>query len=210
MTTLHENEDDGLVDDRLIDRLVDGALSDAERRRVLNRLDAEPDGWRRCALAFLEAQSWSEALGPLVTRESAVRVVPVQERRRFGVLRRMRSFAAIAAGLLAAFAVGWSVRGIQPAGAPDGAHGKPVNRVMVQAPSPAVFEKPPVDPRPEPIRTSSPSAAPLPGPVVRAWERRGYQVQRSQRQVSMQLQNGRRVAVPIDEVQLRFIGDRTY
>ena len=49
-------------DDILFDRLVDGELSAAERRALLESLDARPDGWRRCALAFLEAQSWRNEL----------------------------------------------------------------------------------------------------------------------------------------------------
>ena len=55
-----------------IDRLVDGELSGAERRELVLRLDADPDGWRRCALAFLEAQQWQQAARSVVdepTRE---------------------------------------------------------------------------------------------------------------------------------------------
>src|SRR5947207_1183726 len=50
-------------DDIRFDQLVDGELSGAERRRFLESLDAQPEGWRCCALAFLEAQSWREELG---------------------------------------------------------------------------------------------------------------------------------------------------
>jgi anti-sigma factor RsiW len=45
-------------DDVVIDRLVDGELSADERRRLLADLESQPDGWRRCALAFLEGQTW--------------------------------------------------------------------------------------------------------------------------------------------------------
>jgi hypothetical protein len=54
--------------DRVIfDRLVDGALSPAEYRRVLSALEQQPAAWRLCAEAFLEAQAWRgelEALRP--------------------------------------------------------------------------------------------------------------------------------------------------
>jgi hypothetical protein len=53
-----------------LDRLADGSLSDPERRALLSRFDAEPDAWRRCALAFLEAQAWRRAFGPM-TAETA-------------------------------------------------------------------------------------------------------------------------------------------
>jgi len=46
----------GSIDYRQIDRLVDGELTEAEQRELLLALDRHPDGWRRCALAFLEAQ----------------------------------------------------------------------------------------------------------------------------------------------------------
>ena len=55
---------DGL-DERLLDRLVDGELADDERRELLLQLEKNPDGWRRCALAFLEAQTWRQALAPV-------------------------------------------------------------------------------------------------------------------------------------------------
>lgn len=61
---IHGNttEHDALHDDMRFDRLVDGELSDAERRRVLAALDDEPGGWRRCAMAFLEAQAWRQGM----------------------------------------------------------------------------------------------------------------------------------------------------
>lgn len=45
------------------DKLVDGELNEEDRRRLLAGLDNEPDGWRRCALAFLESQCWKQAFG---------------------------------------------------------------------------------------------------------------------------------------------------
>ena len=49
-----------LADDARFDRLVDGELSPEEYRRMLASLDDEPGGWRRCAMAFLEAQAWGQ------------------------------------------------------------------------------------------------------------------------------------------------------
>ena len=45
-----------------MDRLVDGEVAEPERRALLSRLERMPDGWRRCALAFLEAQAWRSLL----------------------------------------------------------------------------------------------------------------------------------------------------
>jgi len=48
-------------DPLVLDRLVDGELTDAEERAVIAQLSQTPDGWRRCALAFLEARCWQRA-----------------------------------------------------------------------------------------------------------------------------------------------------
>src|ERR1043165_9690073 len=47
----------------LLDLLVCGDLGEAARQRVLEWLEEDPVRWRLCGLAFLEAQTWSEALG---------------------------------------------------------------------------------------------------------------------------------------------------
>lgn len=39
------------------DRVVDDELSPSERRELLAQLEARPELWRGCALAFLEAQA---------------------------------------------------------------------------------------------------------------------------------------------------------
>ena len=36
-------------EDRWIDRLVNGELSEPERQDLFARLDADPSGWRHCA-----------------------------------------------------------------------------------------------------------------------------------------------------------------
>jgi hypothetical protein len=50
--------------DVLIDRMVDGPLPPGELREAVARLDGVPaaEGWRRCGLAFLEAQCWGDLL----------------------------------------------------------------------------------------------------------------------------------------------------
>src|SRR6266404_1082429 len=53
-------------DPQVFDRLVDGELADGERREMLAALDRLPDGWRQCALAFLEAQTWGQTLTEFV------------------------------------------------------------------------------------------------------------------------------------------------
>jgi hypothetical protein len=56
---------DSHLTDAQLDRLVDGELTDHEYRQVLASLGDEPGGWRRCALAFIEAQALGRELGEL-------------------------------------------------------------------------------------------------------------------------------------------------
>jgi hypothetical protein len=51
--------------ERRLERLVDGELAADDYRALLKSLDVEPDGWRRCALAFLESQALARELGAL-------------------------------------------------------------------------------------------------------------------------------------------------
>ena len=48
-----------LTSSRWIDQLVDGELTETQRAEVLRALEAHPEGWRRCALAFLEHREFA-------------------------------------------------------------------------------------------------------------------------------------------------------
>jgi hypothetical protein len=95
---------------RVLDRLVDGELSQHDRRELLAALDDEPGAWRRCALAFLEAQTWrwqmaQAAAEPLVVQMAqptnrAPGEPGAQHRASWG------AWLAIAAALFVAFGVG--------------------------------------------------------------------------------------------------------
>jgi len=116
------NDDQGRIeadqfgdhDEWAIDLLVDGELGDAERRVLLDRLDRAPDGWRRCALAYLEAQAWRQsmresnhvAVAPASAGASGVACIP-QEKGRRGWTPSTWPVPALAATVVAAFALGW-------------------------------------------------------------------------------------------------------
>jgi len=100
-----------------IDLLVDGELSEDERRELLLRLEREPDGWRTCALALLEAETLRESLGSWADGETAAsqatesRVENVTAKdASFGTstwLRKARPVVlAVAASLLVGFFIG--------------------------------------------------------------------------------------------------------
>jgi hypothetical protein len=109
-------------DDVLFDRLVDGELSITERRALLESLESRPQGWRRCALAFLEAQSWQRdlkawAANPLTGQVEAVEAepqtvaviakspAPTVSTKRI-TMRMAAQWMAMAASLLVAFRFG--------------------------------------------------------------------------------------------------------
>ncbi len=50
------------------DRLVDGELDERQERSLIARIEQTPDGWRHCALAFLEARVWRRELSSVADR----------------------------------------------------------------------------------------------------------------------------------------------
>ena len=55
--------DDSSLNDIILDQLVDGELQGERYQEVLQKIEQSEDGWKRCALAFLEAQAWQRDLG---------------------------------------------------------------------------------------------------------------------------------------------------
>lgn len=114
----------GKLDEQVLDRLVDGELTPAEYQRALLSLDEEPDGWRRCALAFLEAQSFSRELA--VPRRETLPARPHAEpktrqplagggqRSRFGLLFAMVASFLLAFAATAPFRMGWFNQNPEP------------------------------------------------------------------------------------------------
>lgn len=107
------NPSDEQRDAILIDRLVDGELSVPERRDLLASLDSQPNGWRRCALAFVEAQTWREELRGLRAQTpaktaDAVVVEPsaTTSEARPSSRSQLATWLAVAASVVVAFGLG--------------------------------------------------------------------------------------------------------
>jgi hypothetical protein len=113
-------------DDVLFDRLVDGELSADERRRMIASLDDRADGWRRCALAFLEAQSWGGAMRQMIRPQESLqdssRPIQVASAATLALMGRRRqasragALLATAAAVLVAFVLGWRMNGTPDVG----------------------------------------------------------------------------------------------
>ncbi len=109
----------------LVDRLVCGELDETARRHLLAWLEADPIRWRLCGVAFLEAQTWSAAIGGWSRAEDMTVVPPnasecpsaprlAEPVSQCPPMRGPTHFrrASIAAALVVAFGLGLVVRGI--------------------------------------------------------------------------------------------------
>jgi hypothetical protein len=224
--TNDNNQSRESLDERLLDRLVDGELGDCERRELLQQLENQPGGWRRCALAFLEAQTWSEALasaaGPeCVARPESASVVsydpghrgvdtprsPIVARSRFW--RPVAPFTGLAAGLALAFVLGWSYRGglvgIGPSADANRQTGSVVDRSVGATVEAAVKVAAEHSTPTKPAVTAGSV-----DPIVKNLQQRGYSVETQQRLVSMESKDGRKVKLPVQEVRIRYTGGRIY
>jgi len=105
------NDNKPLNEEILLDRLVDGELTGSERRQLLESFDKRPEGWRRCALAFLEAQSWREEMGQVARGLVSEAKEPKSPASSVAPNRKSSwsaaTWLAMAASLLVAFGLGW-------------------------------------------------------------------------------------------------------
>ena len=95
-------------DNLIFDRLVDNELNHEERDQLLGSLDERPDGWRKCALAFLEHQSWSRQIKSIAAPPTSEKVALGRAEQSWTANRRL-GILAMAACLLVAFFVGRTI-----------------------------------------------------------------------------------------------------
>jgi len=232
-------------DDSRFDRLVDGELSEKERRDLLANLDNEPGGWRRCALAFLESQCWKDSFHGMNkgnSSQSSPRVSPVL-RTRSHWLVHLRTAMTLAACIMAALLIGsFLPRGRTPT-SPSGNQvatldtGRPATSSAVQrggGAMPARHEESPDGWRMVTLTPSNgegeasalrlpaverqsiddawlqnvPSA--IPDEVLQALSRTGHQVQQRRELIPVPMKDGRRLLVPVDQVDVNYVGNGAY
>lgn len=240
------------ITDEQLDRLVDGELSEPERRELLSGLEKEPAGWRRCALAFLVAQSWCDAMGAMLreTPEAAPSSTPSSASRRPTWLRRHETLLAMAASFAVALVLSSAANSVlrpmflpsaepapgatqlaadwqnQPPAArqpavspwqrqPAGPGAAPWQMVTVSVPDgPHGTQEPIQLPAVEQERWNGdwlrnlPQA--LPPEMVQALQQSGRRVQQSRQLVPIPMQDGRRLVVPVDQIDIHYVGNRGY
>ncbi len=234
------DEDKTPLDDWIFDQLVDGELGESDRRELLAQLDAKPDGWRRCALAFLEGQSLQQELRALAASQrptpAAVAARPAVRSR--GWRQRTAAVANLAAGFLVAITLVFLVREYSgpPAPAPgevaatgntdaQGSTGAAAAASQVgRSPSGGwqtvtlapdadaeqlvhlpVTERAAID---EDWLETLPEA--IPADILRALERTGHRVERQRQLLPVPLEDGRQLVVPVDQVEIRYVGNSAY
>jgi len=231
-------------DIRLLDRLIDGELDDAERRALLLRLEQAPDGWRRCALAFLENQAWRGETKAWA-REPAPRahVAPAQIARRNWTGSATWMPMVVAACCLVAAGTWFVVRdrdgrAISELNAPRGAavsvaghpaaspaDGRFADRRSVDRQNASnlrfvvgggadradeVVEVPLVNAEQLNEALFGQWSQAVPAEVLQMLERSGHQVVRERRLVPIELGDGRRAVVPMDQVEIRPVSRQGY
>lgn len=139
MNAMHQ--DNELADDGArLDRLVDGELSPCEYKALVASLDDEPGGWRRCALAFLEAQALGSELGAVrrsgeLPEQAAAPATVVA--RQPASPARWKLLLAMSASFLVAFILGVTLPSLWPRRdtSPGGEGGKLAARPQPAQPS---------------------------------------------------------------------------
>lgn len=216
-------------DELLFDRLVDGELDAAERRRLLESLDARPDGWRRCALAFLEAQAWRDDLRRMV-RTAATPAVGQELRPASGAVDRRRIWKrsaaalALAASLFVAFLLGSLRHGGTLAPEQFAQHDGSTNGA-VSATAPGAMNAPKSDDavtlwvldeggKTRPVRVPLVDAShldrslglafqpSLPAAVRDRLAQQGYAVQSKQRYAPLWLEDGQPMVLPVEDMRI--------
>lgn len=215
---------------RLLDLLVDGELSESQRRELLAWCEREPDGWRRCALTFLDAQSWSKVLGQMARGDSEavegmlsddpLLSAPAAGAPLIGLPKPTIAPAwlvpalALAASVLVAFSLGLWARGGRfgggPAIAAKGARDKV--RLVADGPAgaPGESQMPVADGQSMDDDWLRGQPATMPREIQQALERLGHRVRQQRQLVPIPLEDGRRVMVPVDQIDVQPATDRDY
>ncbi|HEY2826610.1 MAG TPA: hypothetical protein VGJ04_03335 [Pirellulales bacterium] len=96
-----------------LDRLVDGELNADGQRELLTTLESQPDGWRHCALAFIELQALRGDFRGMIAADETVKHEG-SDRRHAAGMPGVR-WLALAAMVMLAFTLGIVSRSFWPA-----------------------------------------------------------------------------------------------
>ncbi|MCH8044595.1 MAG: hypothetical protein IID44_12855 [Planctomycetes bacterium] len=219
------------ADDAVLDLLVDGELTDEQTRWLLAALDESSDGWRRCALSFVEAQSWGRDLGMIRETSLAGVADPTAHSTHAGSIDSKRLLPLLltaAASVLIALAAGigigqsWRAEILEPVAEPNKSAQPEGGVSLVKTAPPKTpphsqllsnsnsdgksFQLPvylPDQVSEDYLRDTPP---PLSARLRQALARSGHEATVQRELIPVQLEDGNQVIVPVDQVQLRYVG----
>jgi hypothetical protein len=218
-------------DQQLVELLVDGELDEGRRRELLSRLDGMRDGWKRCTLAFLEAQTLRAAMRAR-TQGSRGAPQPAPAPSRTSAAGRAATWAGAAALVIVAFCGGWFLRPSEkvaavatgpsieresdepiPPVAPGDRDGPRTSKLHLAGivtlkiddhGTPREVEVPVLAGSDDELRRLLEQPPAVEASVVQALERRGHKVAAHRQLVAVDLKDGRKLVFPIDQVDVRF------
>ena len=218
-------------DQQLVELLADGELDEGRRRELLSRLDGMREGWKRCALAFLEAQTLRAALRAR-TQASRGTPQPALAPSRTSVAARVATWTGVAALAIVAFCSGWLLRPSEkvavvgagpsiereadesiPPVAPGDRNGPRTSNLHLAGivtlkvddhGTPREIEVPVLAGSDDELRRLLEQPPAVEASVVQALERRGHKVAAHRQLVAVDLKDGRKLVFPIDQVDVRF------
>lgn len=224
------------ADDAALDLLVDGELTDEQTRWLLAALDESSDGWRRCALSFVEAQSWNRDLSAIRETSLAGEADPVAQfapSRRIAPKRLVPLLLTAAASVLIALAAGigigqsWQGEAPLPPLVTPGKSAQPVDHpsggaiIAKAVPSETVLQAAlrPNDDRdgesfqlpvylPDQVSEDylRDTPPPLSARLQQALARSGHEAFVQREWIPVPLEDGNQIVFPVDRVQLRYVG----
>jgi len=227
-------------DDTRFDRLVDGELSADEYKALVAGLDDEPGGWRRCALAFLEAQALGGELTAIrhsgqLAEQPAMPVTLAA--RKPADPARWKLLVAMSASFLVAFILGVTLPSLWPAAdksraaAPeipvgpspgDQATALPNGMVRTVGNAQLVLDGPegtlsaagqvPIYEVPDNATSSwlAEQEPAMSAELIRELTRRGHRVERQEQYVPVSLEDGREGMIPVESYQITPVSRRSY
>ncbi len=237
------NETDSTITLIQIDRLVDGELRHDERRQFISQLEQNPHEWRNVALAFVEAQVWSQEFQALQTdpgsASTTLMAQPGETRTQRGRFRIPAFVASVLLSLALGVVLGtawWNLRhqpartvnnrespikqnlvGSQATAIPSsvrvGANIPPTVRLVTRIPGEDQSEEVDIpiievdDPDPNWFEQQQSA---FPPSVRRVLERMGLKVTERRKFYPVDLGDGRTAVVPVENVEVRFVGHRGY